>query len=77
MKKRHVKRLIFTKTLEEHRTVTSKVLRILADNGLSLKPEKCEWEKMKVAYLGMIVSEEGSGEGGSGENVARTKGFFL
>ena len=37
--------LIFTKTLEEHRAVTKEVLRILADNNLSLKPEKCEWRR--------------------------------
>ena len=51
--------LIFTKTLEEHRAVTKEVLQILADNGLSLKPEKCEWEKTKVEYLGLVISEDG------------------
>ena len=33
------------------------VLQILKENDLYLKPEKCEFEKTKVEYLGMIVSE--------------------
>jgi hypothetical protein len=51
--------LIFTKDIEEHRVITQEVLTILHENNLFLKPEKCEWEKMKVEYLGIIVSEEG------------------
>ncbi|VDC06330.1 unnamed protein product, partial [Peniophora sp. CBMAI 1063] len=49
--------LIFTKTLEEHRRVTREVLRILRENKLYLKPEKCEFEQTKIEYLGMIVEE--------------------
>jgi hypothetical protein len=37
--------LIFTETLEEHRQVTREILKILKDNDLYLKPEKCEFEK--------------------------------
>ncbi len=51
--------LIFTKTLEEHRAVTKEVLRILAENNLSLRPEKCEWERTKMEYLGVVISEDG------------------
>ena len=51
--------LIFTKMLEEHHAITKEVLQILTDNGLSLKPEKCEWEKTRVEYLGVVVSEKG------------------
>ncbi|RDB19712.1 Transposon Tf2-9 polyprotein [Hypsizygus marmoreus] len=51
--------LIFTNSLEEHRRVTTEVLEILCKNNLFLKPEKCEWEKMRVEYLGVIVSENG------------------
>ena len=51
--------LIFTKDLKEHRAVTREVLTILHKNNLSLKPEKCEWEKTKVEYLGVIVSDKG------------------
>ena len=49
--------LIFTKTLDEHRRVTREVLRILRENKLYLKPEKCEFEQTKIEYLGMIVEE--------------------
>jgi hypothetical protein len=49
--------LIYTKDLEEHRKVTEEVLRILKDNDLYLKPEKCEFEQTKIEYLGLIISE--------------------
>ena len=49
--------LIVTKTLEEHRRVTREVLRILCENKLYLKPEKCEFEQSSIEYLGMIVEE--------------------
>ena len=48
--------LIFTETLEEHRRVTKEVLAILAKHQLYLKPEKCEFEKDKIEYLGLIIS---------------------
>ena len=51
--------LIYTKDLEEHRAVTQEVLTILRENHLSLKPEKCEWERTKVEYLGVVISEDG------------------
>ena len=50
--------LIFTKTLEEHRSVVKRVLQILEENNLYLKPEKCVFEKAKVEFLGFILSED-------------------
>jgi Reverse transcriptase (RNA-dependent DNA polymerase) len=47
--------LIFTKDLTEHREVVSRVLQILRENKLSLKPQKCEFEKEEMKYLGMII----------------------
>jgi hypothetical protein len=47
--------LIFSKDLNEHRKITRRVLQILRENKLSLKPEKCEFEKTETKYLGMIV----------------------
>ena len=41
--------------LEEHIRMVSKVLKILQDNNLFLKPEKCHFHKRKVEYLGVIV----------------------
>jgi hypothetical protein len=49
--------LIFTKTLEEHRKVVSRVLQILKDNNLYLKPDKCVFEVKKIEFLGLILSE--------------------
>ena len=48
--------LIFTESVEQHREVTRRVLRILEENRLFLKPSKCEFEKTKVEYLGVIIS---------------------
>ena len=49
--------LIFTKTLEEHRLIVREVMSRLRAYKLYLKPEKCEFERTKVEYLGLIVSE--------------------
>ena len=48
--------LIYTKTIEEHHAVTRRVLELLQKHKLFLKPDKCEFEKMKVEYLGVIMS---------------------
>ena len=49
--------LIFTKTLEEHQEVVCKVLDLLQFHNLSLKPEKCEFEKTSIEYLGVVISQ--------------------
>ena len=48
--------LVFTVTLDHHRQVVRKVLDILRKNKLYLKAEKCEFEKKKIEYLGLIIS---------------------
>jgi len=48
--------LIFTETLEEHRKVTRRVLELLEKHKLYLRPDKCEFEKTTVKYLGVIIS---------------------
>jgi hypothetical protein len=50
--------LIFTKTLDEHRQVTRRVLGRLAEHELFLRPKKCEFEKTQIKYLGLIISED-------------------
>jgi hypothetical protein len=47
--------LIFTDSMEEQRRIVKEVLRILKKHGLYLKPEKCEFEKERVEYLGLII----------------------
>lgn len=47
--------LIFTDSLEEHRTIVKRVLDILEKNQLYLKPQKCEFEREEIEYLGVII----------------------
>jgi len=47
--------LVFTKTHKEHQEVVREVLKILRQNNLFLKPEKCAFEKAEVEYLGLLV----------------------
>jgi hypothetical protein len=54
--------LIFTETIEQHREVTRCVLKLLEENQLFLKPDKCEFDKTKVEYLGVIISHNNSVE---------------
>src|SRR5882762_5449147 len=49
--------VIHTKTVEEHRIITKKVLNLLRENKLYVKPKKCEIERKEIKYLGLIVSE--------------------
>lgn len=49
--------LVFTQTLEEHRQVVQEVLRRLEKYDLYLRPEKCEFEKDQVEYLGLVIKE--------------------
>ena len=48
--------LIFTRTLEEHHRVVWRVLEILQQHNLSLKPEKCEFKKSSIESLGVVIS---------------------
>ena len=48
--------LIYTETMEEHQKIVKRVLEILRKNHLYLKAEKCEFEKDRVEYLGLIIS---------------------
>ena len=47
--------LIFTAEIETHRYLVRRVLEILQENKLYLKPEKCTFEAWEVEYLGLIV----------------------
>ena len=47
--------LVFSKTYEEHVEHVSKVLKCLNKRNLLLKPEKCEFHKTEVEFLGFIV----------------------
>ena len=48
--------LIFTEDLKEHHRIVRAVLERLRLHKLYLKLEKCEFEKTKIEYLGVIIS---------------------
>ena len=48
--------LIFNQTLEEHREMVKRAVKILHKHNLFLKPEKCEFERTEVEYFGVIIS---------------------
>src|SRR6202522_2864772 len=48
--------LTFTETLEEHQEVVKKAVNLLHIHNLFLKPEKCEFERTEIEYLGVIIS---------------------
>jgi hypothetical protein len=47
--------LIYTAELLHHRKIVRKVLKRLKHYNLYLKPEKCDFEKEEIEYLGMII----------------------
>lgn len=51
--------LVFSKTLEEHISHVKEVLECLQAADLQLKPEKCEWHKEEVEFLGYVVGRNG------------------
>jgi len=48
--------LIFTDDLEQHRALERQVLELMRKHKLYLKPEKCEFQKTTIEYLGIIIS---------------------
>jgi hypothetical protein len=48
--------LIFTNSLEEHHWISCLVLDRMHEHKLYLQPEKCEFEKVRIEYLGIIIS---------------------
>ena len=51
--------LIFSETFEDHLERLEAVFSRLKQQGLKLKPSKCEFFKTSVKYLGHVVSENG------------------
>jgi hypothetical protein len=48
--------LSFTNSLEDHHRITGLVLDRIREHKLYLRPEKCEFEKTRIEYLGVIIS---------------------
>lgn len=51
--------LIYSDNLKDHKRQVQQVLQKLADNGLQLDIEKCEFHVTEVKYLGLIVTQNG------------------
>ena len=49
--------LIFAETKEELERITKMVLAKLREHDLFLKAKKCEFSKLKIEYLGMVIEE--------------------
>ena len=51
--------LIYSENLEDHKRHVAKVLERLARANLAIEPEKSEFYKNTVEYLGFVISEKG------------------
>ena len=49
--------LIFMETEEEHEQAVRRVLEVLAEHKLFLRPEKCEFHWKWIEYLRLVISE--------------------
>ncbi|KAL0128587.1 hypothetical protein PUN28_003742 [Cardiocondyla obscurior] len=51
--------VIYAKTLEEHERKYHLLIQRLREANLKLQPDKCEFLKSKVTYLGHVISKDG------------------
>jgi hypothetical protein len=51
--------IIYSKTLEDHRKHLEQVLQLLINAGLKLNPDKCDFFRKQILFLGHMVSGEG------------------
>jgi hypothetical protein len=51
--------LVYSKTYDEYVRDVRKILQALADAKIKIKPEKIEFYKSEVKFLGYIISREG------------------
>ena len=50
--------LVFSKDEQEHEVHVSRILEKLRQHKLSLKPEKCWFNKKEIKFLGLVISED-------------------
>ena len=51
--------LVYSENPEEHTTHVRLVLELLQKAGLQVKPQKCEFDKTTIEYLGVIITPNG------------------
>lgn len=51
--------VIYAQTLNEHKQKLTQVFERIREAGLSLQPDKCEFFKRELTYLGHIISDKG------------------
>jgi len=51
--------LIYSNTLQQHRTDVSNILEAIRRSGMKVKPSKCEFHQSETEYLGFIIGQEG------------------
>ena len=55
--------LIYSRTLREHKKYVRQVPQALSDASLHIAPEKCDFYKHSVKYLGFFIATEGFAPG--------------
>ena len=50
--------LIFSQTMDKHRSIVKQVLQLLADNKLLLHLKKCKFHQMRIEYIGVILLQD-------------------
>ena len=51
--------IVETEMEEEHDELVKEILKILEENNLYVKPEKCRWKVREVDFLGVVIGLEG------------------
>lgn len=51
--------VIYAKSLEDHRNKYNKLIERLRNANLKLQPDKCEFLRKEVAYLGHVIDKDG------------------
>ena len=51
--------VVYARSLAEHDSKLREVFDRIRENNLKLKPEKCEFLRKEVSYLGHVISEDG------------------
>jgi len=51
--------LIYSDNLEQHQKDVAAIIRAIREQGMKLKPSKCEFHQRETEYLGFIINNEG------------------